>query len=412
LTREEEAMFDGEHGEAVRKAMEIIVTLGDIYGAKRMIRIGSAHVAGAGYKSIGQHGLEFLEEFANLGAQCSAFTTMNPPGVDVEQAQKMGVPIELVEKQLRILEAYRRMGVTLSRTCTPYLIGNVPRMYEHIAWSESSAVTFANSVLGAYTNRESAISALAAAITGKTPLFGYHLDENRYGKVLVTLSNKADPKAFNSSDYSVIGQVVGKNAGGSIPVFTNLPVSLSISQLKALSASLAVGGAIALFHVVGVTPNTRKVKDALGVPKHAERLVVEKEELKKTREELSTATEGPIDAVCIGCPHCTLEELIHAAMLLKGRKVHDGVRLWVCSAKPIQALAESMGYVEIIERAGGVVSDVCMPATAPLDALGIKVVATNSAKAAFYVSGSSKAKLFFGNMQTCIDAGVSGELKR
>lgn len=411
LTKEEEEMYNGEAGEAVRKAMKIVVTLGEIYGAERMIPISTAHIAGAGPKSLGQHGIEFLEEFADLGARCRVFTTMNPPGVDVEQAKKMEVPEELVKRQLRIFRAYKRMGVILSRTCTPYLIGNMPRMYEHVAWSESSALIFANSVLGAYTNREGAISALASAIAGRTSLFGYHLDENRYGKVLVRLSDEIDPRVASLSDYSVIGQYVGRTVGADIPVFVNLPSNLSTSQLKTLGASLAVKGATALFHVVRVTPKARKLEDALGGDKTVEKIVVGKEELRETSEELTTATEGPIDAVCIGCPHCTLEELIHVTKLLKGKKVYDGVRLWVCSARSVQALAERMGYTDIIEQAGGVVTDICMPATAPLDELGIKVVATNSGKAVFYTLGSTKAQLFFGNLQECIDAAVSGKWK-
>jgi predicted aconitase len=177
LTKQEQKMLDGEEGYAVRKSMEILVALGEIYGAKNLIKVGSVQVAGVSYHNLGDAGLEFLNELA-VDGKVRVLTTLNPAGMDLENWKQLGISPEFAEKQNLVIDAFKRMGILISCTCTPYLIGNLPLYGEHIAWSESSAVTFANSVLGAKTNREGGPSALAAAFVGKTPCYGLHLDEN------------------------------------------------------------------------------------------------------------------------------------------------------------------------------------------------------------------------------------------
>ena len=178
LTKNEEKMLDGEEGYAVKKSMEILVALGNIYGADRLVEIGSVQVAGVSYHNLGDAGLEFLNELAEDG-KVKVLTTLNPAGMDLEDWRNLGIDPEFARKQNLVIEAFSKMGIVISCTCTPYLIGNLPRYGEHIAWSESSAVTFANSVIGAKTNREGGPSALAAAFVGKTPCYGLHLDQNR-----------------------------------------------------------------------------------------------------------------------------------------------------------------------------------------------------------------------------------------
>jgi len=178
LTRLEERMLAGEYGYAAQKAMEILVALGKIYGAERMIEIRSAQISGVSYSNLGEEGLEFLLKLAEDGC-VRVPTTLNPCGMDLEEWREMGIPEDFAEKQLRVIEAYRRLGVEPTLTCTPYLAGNMPEFGDHVAWSESSAVIYINSVIGARTNREGGPSALAAAITGRTPLYGLHLDDAR-----------------------------------------------------------------------------------------------------------------------------------------------------------------------------------------------------------------------------------------
>src|SRR5512136_219201 len=184
LTAQEQAMLDGKEGYAARKSMEILKALGNIYGADRLIRVGSVQVAGVSYHNLGDAGLEFLNELARDG-RVKVLTTLNPAGMDLENWKALGISEDFAVKQNKVIEAFERMGILVSCTCTPYLIGNLPRYGEHVAWSESSAVTFANSVLGAKTNREGGPSALASAFVGKTPCYGLHLDENRLPDIAV-----------------------------------------------------------------------------------------------------------------------------------------------------------------------------------------------------------------------------------
>jgi len=218
LTKEEEKILGGEQGEVVQRLFRLLVRLGDIYNADKMIPVGSVQVAGVSYKSIGDPGMEFLEDLASKGAKVKVLTYLNPAGMDLEDWEKLGFPKDFAKNQLRIIEAFRKMGIVITSTCTPYLAGNVPRFQEHIAWSESSAVSYSNSVLGARTNREGGPSALAAAICGVTANYGLHLWENRQPTVKI----KVDADLEFNSDYGALGWYVGKQVKNKIPYFTGI----------------------------------------------------------------------------------------------------------------------------------------------------------------------------------------------
>ncbi|MGZ7043932.1 MAG: aconitase X catalytic domain-containing protein, partial [Methanobacterium sp.] len=241
LTAEEERMVAGEYGTAVQKSMEILVALGDIYNAQKLVDITSAQISGVSYKTIGEAGLEFLEEMAN-DARIKVPSTLNPAGIDL-QRRDLGFSKEFTERQLKIIEAYRTMDVTTTCTCTPYLVGNVPVKGDHVAWSESSAVAYVNSVIGARSNREGGPGALSAAICGKTPEYGYHLDEERKANLMVEVDAK-----IKGIDFGAVGYLVGKVVGDGVPYFRfkNLPKT---DDLKSLGAALASSGAVALYHV-------------------------------------------------------------------------------------------------------------------------------------------------------------------
>ena len=206
LTKQQQSLLNGEMGKAARQSMEILCALGKIYGARGMIPVTSSQISGVSYKTIGGAGLEYLQDLAKKGARVAIPSFLNPAGMDSEQWKEVGVPEAFAKKQLEVLSAYRSMGITMSCTCTPYLVGMRPKQGEHVAWSESSAVCFANSVLGARTNREGGPSALAAAICGCTPNYGLHLDENRIAKLLV----KVEAKLSGMSDYGALGAYVGE----------------------------------------------------------------------------------------------------------------------------------------------------------------------------------------------------------
>ncbi len=284
LSKDEEKILAGEKGEVAARSMRLLVKLGDIYGADKMIPIGSAQGAGVSYKSIGDPGRDFLEDYARLGAKVQVPTFLNPAGMDIEDWEELKFPKPFALQQMRIMEAFRKMGIIMSASCTPYLAGNLPRYGEHIAWSESSAVSFANSVIGARTNREGGPSALAAAICGVTADYGYHRDENRQPHYLIKVSARLE----YSSDFGALGWFVGKIVKDKIPYFTGLP-DVGTDELKALGAAMAASGAVGLYHAEGLTPDARWAKkDNLQVVDFGEK------ELRDTYAKLSPAKDPDI----------------------------------------------------------------------------------------------------------------------
>lgn len=393
LTREEEKMYSGEYGPAMEKSMEILVALGDIYGADGMVEIVSAQISGVSYKTIGDAGLEYLENLAGEGAQVVVPSTLNPAGVDLDQWKELGFPAEFTKKQLLIVEAYRKMGISTTCTCTPYLVGNVPPLGSHIAWSESSAVCYGNSVLGARTNREGGPGALSAAICGRTPNYGYHLDKGRVPHLLVEVETP-----LTGADYGALGYLVGKAVGNGIPYFKLLDKQQKkpqVNHLKALGAALASSGAVALFHMENTTPEFQEAKPHTP---NLEKLTVTRKDMNDTREKLSTSQKP--DLVCLGCPHASLEEIKEVALKLARKKLAN--QLWVCTSISVKAASDRMGYTRIIEEAGGhVVCDTCM-VVAPIEDMGFKVIGVDSAKAANYVPGMCGLDVVFDEWENLI----------
>jgi predicted aconitase len=394
LTKNEEKMLDGEEGYAVKKSMEILVALGNIYGADRLVEIGSVQVAGVSYHNLGDAGLEFLNELAEDG-KVKVLTTLNPAGMDLEDWRNLGIDPEFARKQNLVIEAFNKMGILISCTCTPYLIGNLPRYGEHVAWSESSAVTFANSVIGAKTNREGGPSALAAAFVGKTPCYGLHLDENRVPDTHVEVT--ADLSKF--SDWGALGYCIGKTVQNKIPYITGIDV-VSLDELKSFCASVVTFGSKPLFYMKDITPASEKHQP----PK--EKITIEDSDIKKAYEAINDDTED-IDFVCIGCPHASIKEIAKIADLLKGKKISAGTEFWVATSRPMKQLADKRGYTEVIEKAGGKFAcDTCM-AVAPLKGR-FRTVATTSAKGCYY-SRHNLMMTKMGSLEECIEAGVTGK---
>ncbi|MEM1524499.1 MAG: aconitase X catalytic domain-containing protein, partial [Nitrososphaerales archaeon] len=253
LTPKEEKILAGEEGEVKQKALEILVAIGEIYNADRLIPISSVQIAGVSYKTIGDAGIEWIESLTST--KFSVPTTINPTGMDLELWESMGVTKEFAEKQMRIINAFLKLGAIITCSCTPYLIGNLPKFGEHIAWAESSAVCYANSVLGARTNREGGPSAIASAIIGLTGNFGYHLNEMRNP----TLKVKVEVELNEESDFGALGYYIGKRVGNGVPYFVGIK-SASNDELKSLSAALAASGGVALYHIKDITPESNLVK--------------------------------------------------------------------------------------------------------------------------------------------------------
>ena len=389
LTKEEEKILDGEEGEVPERLFRLLVRLGDIYGAEKMIPVGSVQVAGVSYKSVGDPGLAFLEDMASKGAKVKVLTYLNPAGMDLENWEKLGFPKDFAKNQIRVMDAFKKMGIVITSTCTPYLAGNLPRFREHIAWSESSAVSFSNSVIGARTNREGGPSALAAALCGRTPNYGLHLWEKRQPNVKINVDVNLD----FSSDFGALGYFVGKQVKNKIPYFTGIK-DANTDQLKALGAAMAASGAVALYHAENLTPEADLVeKDGL------ETINVSKKELDETYEKLNSGKDP--DIVILGCPHASLREISTLADKLKGKHLKKPV--WICTSRMMKEAADRMGFTEIIEKAGGnIVADTCM-VVSPIERMGYKTTGVNSGKAANYLPGFCKQDVVFANIDKLVE---------
>lgn len=380
LEPEEQQILNGEFGETRQQMMELLVGLGTVFGAERLVPIASAQVSGASYKTIGRWGLEWLQ---GLDARVAVPTVLNPIGMDRDRWREMGVPEEFAGKQEAVIDAYERLGIRLECTCTPYYLSNT-HYGEHLAWAESSAVAYANSVIGARTNREGGPGALAAAIVGRTPYYGLHIFKNRQPSIGIAVD---DPVAIkDAADYGALGYVAGKIVGNRIPLFSGIRPNRD--HLKALGAAMAATGAVALYHVAGITPEARLPTFRADVPETVEIRMAEVREVFSSIE---------VDAIAVGCPHLSPAEMETLAGLLEGKKVKKP--FFVFAARGV--IAENRPAVERIERSGArVYADTCVVVSPALDRFDAIMV--NSGKALAYVPTMCGAVARIGTMEECV----------
>jgi len=383
LTEEEERVLEGDFGETLEKAMRILVSLGEIYGASRLIPISSAHISGASYKTIGDAGLLYLSSLSSSKVRCRA--TLNPVGMDRERWKEMGITEDFFRKQMEIIERYRGLGIEDVCSCTPYYFQR-PSFGEHLAWSESNAVVFANSVCGARTNREGAPGALAAALIGKTPLYGMHLKEERAPTVRVIVKEE-----LRDEELGALGYHLGKILGKEVPLL-RFQRRLTEDEMKKLGAALAATGAVQMFHIENQTP------EASLYPLPEEKIEVGREEI----EEIMEFSDA--DVIALGCPHLSEDEIRRIAMLLRGKKVERD--LWICTSREIKRRCER--EVEIIERSGArVVCDTCMVVSPLLERYS--TVLLESGKALNYVPTMCGIEARMTSMKNCVKYAV-GEI--
>ena len=412
LSSDETEMAKGGRGPAVAFAMDILQRFGEAVGAPRLIDISRAHVDGCLHH--GEVSLDFVERLVADGGKVGVPTTLNVGSMDLLHPELIRSETSLRAAGRRLMEAHLALGCEPSFTCAPYQTRFRPSFGEQIAWGESNAIVFANSVIGARTNRYGDFIDLCCAMTGRAPAFGLHLDANRRGEVLFRLHGL--PAATEATDalYVAVGHVVGTRADGRVPVIEGLPAPASEDPLKALGAVAASSGSVALFHAVGITPEAATRRDALGgSDTPGETIDLTLADLRRALASLSTAAEGaPIVAVSLGTPHFSLGEFEALAALLPGFRAKPGVDVYVNTGRETYAALADSGRLAELEEAGlTIVTDTCTYVTSILRRLD-GVVMTNSGKWAHYAPGNIGVEVAFGSLRDCMVSATEGRVVR
>jgi len=408
LGEKDRQMLDGKYGEASELAMSILVRMAEVYGATEMMDVTQAHIDGCAL--LCESGLEFAETLAKLGGRVSIPTTLNMVPLDLQNWRQFGIPEEFAGKAIRLAKAYTDMGCIPTWTCAPYQGYLTPRFGQQIAWGESNAIVYANSVLGARTNRYGDYMDICAAITGRVPKHGLHLKRNRKGQLLLRLVDIEPAILREDTFYPVFGHLLGNLAQDKIPVIEGLSAEVTSDQLKALGAAAASSGAVALFHAIGVTPEANTIEEAFqgNVPERV--IEIHLSDLLTARADLSTAEKGTkLDLVVLGCPHFSFAEFEQLAEIIQSEKslsIHPGVRFIVISNQVAYSLLQRSDLMDtLIDFGVQITLDTCLFHT-PLLSTDEKVMMTNSGKCAYYAPGELGVQVAFGSMADCVRSAV------
>ena len=407
LTGQEEAMARGERGEPARLAMQILVKIGEACGAARMVETKRCHAMTSMAPELHQARIDLLEKFVSLDGRYHVPTTLDPASLDLKRWREFKVPAGYAAKAKKLLELNDRLGAIPNYSCVPYQQGLGPRFGEVVSLTESSYVVYANSVLGARANREAQGIVISASITGRVPLYGLRLKENRIGSVLVKFAG-IDPGPFKTIDYATIGYYLGARLGHEIPVIDGFKQSVTADQLKIMGASAACKGCVAMYHAVGVTPEATTREEAFAGEKPKETIEIDPNVLKQTREQISTSSGGKLDAVLVGCPHYSIHEIRRLSELLNGKKIHRKVKFFVYTNQETKLLADTMGATRTIESAGAFVSVGTCMTLSPVRYWGFDRIMTDSPKCAYTTPVDIGAEVVFGSIEQCVEAAVRG----
>jgi predicted aconitase len=416
LSRRDIQLLDGQHGEAAQMAMRILKRMTEVYEAAELMDVSQAHIDGCGLLS--ETGLEFAETLAAKGGKVSIPTTLNMVPLDLQNWRRFGINEDFAAKAIRQAKAYTDMGCIPTWTCAPYQSYLTPRFGQQIAWGESNAICYANSVLGARTNRYGDYIDICAGITGRVPKCGLHLEENRKGQILLRLVD-IDPAFMQSNAfYAALGHLIGSLVEDKIPVIKGLPTKASGDQLKALCAAAASSGSVALFHAIGVTPEANTLEEAFQGEEPERVIDIRLSDLYKSMSDLSTAREGAnLDLVVLGCPHFSYDEFRELAGLIKalserGQTLHPDVRFIVISSQTSYSLLQRSDFLDVLTYFGiEITLDTCIFHT-PMASPDTKVIMTNSGKCAYYAPGELGVQVAFGSMADCVYSAVNGQVYR
>ena len=407
LTERDRGMLSGAEGAASALAMGIVVEMADVMGADRLIDVASAHVDSCLYHGLA--GLNFAERLAEGAARVSVPTTLNVAYLDLLHPGLNRVDPEVAANARRQMDLYVAMGARPTLTCAPYQLAERPAFGEHVAWAESNAIAFCNSVLGARTNRYGDFIDVCAAITGRVPFAGLHRDEERRARLVLRLDGVSERLLHSDALYPVLGHLLGREAGSAVAAIVGLPPDTSEDRLKAIGAAGASSGSVAMFHVVGVTPEAPTLEAAIGGTREPEVLVT-LGRLRSARDELSTAAGERLGAVSVGTPHASIAELQRLAGLVASSP--PSVPLFVNTGRDVLAQAEAQDVLPALEAAGvRVVTDTCTylsPIMGEVDG----PVMTDSGKWAWYAPANIGVDVVFGGLQECVASAAAGRVVR
>ncbi len=410
LTDDEQEMLAGERGAAAQLAMRILIRMAPHYDAASLLPITRAHIDGVILS--GAAGLEFAEKLADLGGQVCVPTTLNVMSMDRERWSEWGQDGDYAHRAHRLGQAYLKMGAQPTFTCAPYQTEDVPAFGEQIAWSESNAVAFANSVIGARTNRYGDYLDICCALTGRVPAAGLHLDAPRLATVELALPSLPSSLTERDDLYPVLGYLIGSLVDDEIAVVTGLEACPTEDQLKSLTAAAASSGSVALVHIAGITPEATTVTDALGGHPAARTVNVSLVDLRAARAQLTTAVGSFLDVVAFGSPHCSLSECRALATLMASQQAAPDVDVFVTTSRAVRDLLARTGDLAVLEAFGArVTADTCI-VVAPLVKPNARVLMTNSAKYAHYGPGLLRVESVFATTAECVASAVAGKVCR
>ena len=410
LTDADETMLAGELGPAEQLAMRLIVRVADVMGAERLLDITGAHIDSCLYH--GQVGVDFAARLASGGGRVAVPTTLNVSALDLIHPELFRGDDDTARSARRLMDYYEKMGCRPTWTCAPYQLPERPGFGEHVAWAESNAIVFANSVLGARTHRYGDFIDICAALTGRAPAAGLHLDENRLGQLLFRIGGVSDTLLDRDVFYPVLGHLIGRVAGTRVPVVEGIRPPVPEHRLKALGAAAASSGAVGMFHVVGSTPEAPTLEAALGGRSPSETVVVGPAGLRAARDQLSTIAESSLGAVSLGTPHYSVVEFARLVELIGGERVAAGVNFYVSTGRAVLAEIRLRGWQEILDAAGvQIVTDTCTYITPIMDEVA-GVAMTDSAKWAYYAPGNLGLEVVFGSVEDCVASAVAGSVER
>ncbi|MDA0683182.1 MAG: aconitase X catalytic domain-containing protein [Bacteroidetes bacterium] len=410
LSEFDRALLEGEAGPASQMAMRILHRMLPVFGVDRFMDVSAAHIDSTVYMGVAT--MEYAERLAELGAKVRVPSTLNVSGVDEHGWEEWEVPAEVARNATRQMRAYEAMGCIPTWTCAPYQTEHAPVFGQQIAAGESNVIGYYNSIIGARTERYPDLLDICAAITGRVPAAGLHLDEGRAGTELLRL--RGIPRALQEDDafYPVLGHLLGRIAPDGIPVLEGLEVQPNKDQLKAVCAGAASSGAVAMFHLVGVTPEAPTTKEAF-LGRDPQRITdINMDELRASYQDLSTSDGSKVDMIVLGSPHFSIDEFKALAPLVKGRKCAEGVEFLVTCSRSVRMIAGHVGLLEPIEAFGARITVDTCPLTSPMLPERVKHLMTNSAKYAYYSPGLLGVDVVYGRLSDCVESAVQGRIIR